>query len=89
MDNGTFGPGRYYATKNYPLSVALGDLDGDGKLDIVAAGRYVEESTAIHTVDVLLGSGTGASGPRPSTRPETRRWPWPWRTSTATAGWTS
>ena len=60
--NGTFGPGRYYATKNYPLSVALGDLDGDGKLDIVAAGRYVEESTAIHTVDVLLGSGDGGFG---------------------------
>lgn len=35
-------------------------LDGDGKLDIASAGRFVEESTALDTVGVLLASGEGS-----------------------------
>jgi hypothetical protein len=38
----------------YPTSVALGDLDGDGRLDVVVANE------GSGTVSVLLGAGDGA-----------------------------
>jgi hypothetical protein len=49
---GGFGPALWYPTRGSPSSAALGDLDGDGKLDIVTAGS--------DAVGVLLGSGDGA-----------------------------
>jgi hypothetical protein len=49
---GGFGPALLYPTKREPTSATLGDLDGDGKLDIVTASS--------DTVSVLLGSGDGA-----------------------------
>ncbi len=49
---GTF-TGPNYLLRVYPMSVALGDLTGDGKLDIVVAD---EQRSA---VAVLLGNGNG------------------------------
>jgi uncharacterized repeat protein (TIGR03803 family) len=51
--NGTFQPQTSYATGNYPLSVAMGDLNGDGKTDLVVA------NSDSNTVSVLLGNGNG------------------------------
>src|SRR5205809_482726 len=42
-----------FDTGNLPLSVAIGDLNGDGKPDL---------ATANNTVSVLLGNGDGSFG---------------------------
>jgi len=51
--NGTFAAKRDYETGDTPRSVALGDLNGDGKPDIVTA------NFSSNTVSVLLGNGNG------------------------------
>ena len=43
-----------FDTGNYPHSVALGDLNGDGKPDLATA------NSGANTVSVLLGNGAGA-----------------------------
>ena len=49
----SFAPQSTFATGNNPKSLTLGDVNGDGKLDIVIAN---ESSRA---VGVLLGNGNG------------------------------
>ena len=65
-----------------PESVAVGDFNGDGKLDLAVANFYD------NTVSILLGDGTGnftmASSPAAGTAP----FQWRWATSTGTASWT-
>jgi len=51
--DGTFQPQVTYGTGLFPISVAAGNLNGDGKLDIVAA-NYGD-----NTVSVLIGNGDG------------------------------
>ena len=51
--NGTFGVPQTYTTGIDPISVAVSDLTGDGKSDIVVANAYS------NTVSVLLGNGNG------------------------------
>jgi hypothetical protein len=51
--NGTFKNQATFTTGNRPLSIKLGDVNGDGKLDIVTA-NYVGGN-----VSVLLGNGNG------------------------------
>jgi hypothetical protein len=59
--DGTFGARTDYETGIHPFSVAIGDLNGDGKPDLVTA-NYREYSSAGNTVSVLLGDGNGAFG---------------------------
>jgi hypothetical protein len=50
--DGTFAAPSYFATDSYPYALAVGDINGDGKLGIVTANYY-------GTVSVLLGNGDG------------------------------
>ena len=60
--DGTFGVNAEYGTGNLPNSVALGDLNGDGKADLVTANFDYQTSAYTSTVSVLLGNGDGSFG---------------------------
>ena len=60
--DGTFAPAVDYAVVASPISVAVGDFNGDGKLDIVAACGSSDAQ-----VSVLLGNGDGTFKPFVST----------------------
>ena len=51
---GTFGMAPAYPTGSAPSAMALGDVNDDGKMDVVTA------SQSSGTVSVLVGNGTGA-----------------------------
>ena len=52
----TFAPAASFGTGVGPVSLAIGDLNGDGYLDLATAN-------SAGTVSVLLGAGTGSFGP--------------------------
>src|SRR5437660_1636293 len=52
----SFGSKTDFATGIQPTSVAVGDFNGDGKLDLAVA------NAGGNSVSILLGSGTGAFG---------------------------
>jgi hypothetical protein len=52
----SFSSARSYATGQSPHSVAIGDLNGDGKPDLVTANSVTPEDT----VSVLLNKGNGS-----------------------------
>lgn len=53
LGTGNFGNAANYGTNVHPESIALGDLNGDGKLDLVASNR------SSSTVSILLANGDG------------------------------
>jgi len=56
MGDGTFGVHTDFPTGDAPYSVAIGDLNRDGKLDLATA------NFSANTVSVLLGDGAGGFG---------------------------
>ena len=53
---GRFFPAANFGTGTTPKSVSIGDVNGDGRLDLVSANQDVA------TISVLLGNGSGAFG---------------------------
>jgi hypothetical protein len=54
----SFGAKTDFATGGGPFSVAAGDFNGDGKLDLAVANFFSD------TVSIFLGTGTGSFGPK-------------------------
>ncbi len=44
-----------------PSSVAIGDIDGDGKLDVVVANANIQSSNPIQTISVLRNTSTSGN----------------------------
>lgn len=55
-DAAGFGPRTDYPAGDFPVSIAMADLNGDSKLDLVVVNQ------ASATVSVLLGDGAGGFG---------------------------
>src|SRR5262249_57134998 len=51
--DGTFRAGVQFAVGTGPVSLAIGDFDGEGRLDIVTANKGSKD------VSILLGNGDG------------------------------
>ena len=60
---GGFAPQMRFPVGNWPLSVALGDVTGDGMPDIVTADNGLSPDF-MGTVNVLAGDGTGGFAPQ-------------------------
>jgi subtilase family serine protease len=48
-----FAPAVDFGTLNYPLHVALVDLDGDGKLDVVVAGYFAQAMSVFRNTSTV------------------------------------
>jgi hypothetical protein len=59
---GTFAAAQNYAISAAPSRVAVGDFNGDDKLDILAGG-VTDHSPFQGVISVLLGKGDGTFGP--------------------------
>ena len=83
--DGTFQrPDHLSPPASSPESVAVGDVNGDGKPDLIVANY-----DGGNTVSVLLGNGNGTFQTAGHLRPGSSPRPWRSPTSTATASPTS
>ncbi|ETX05992.1 MAG: hypothetical protein ETSY2_19745, partial [Candidatus Entotheonella gemina] len=55
-DNSIFGPPQAFPVGDFPISIAVGDFDRNGTLDLVTANESSDDVT------ILLGNGNGAFG---------------------------
>ena len=71
--DGTFRPKQDYETGESPVALAIADLNGDDRADIVTANSDSSD------VSVFLNDGKAASGRSAISRPQTapRSSPWP------------
>ncbi|MDS4028772.1 MAG: FG-GAP-like repeat-containing protein [Candidatus Contendobacter sp.] len=56
--NLSFQPQATFAVGANPSDIALGDLDGDGKLDVIVANANIQSSNPIQTVSVRRNTST-------------------------------
>ena len=57
--DGTFGPAQLFPTGLGPKSVAIADLNGDGKLDLVTANNTGDPDVQESSLTILFGNGDG------------------------------
>lgn len=57
--DGTFQPAVSYNAGYVPVAVAMGDVNGDGHLDLIVANQYQCSNCNNGGVSVLLGNGDG------------------------------
>ncbi len=55
VGDGTFADAVHYAAGDVPRSVAIGDLDGDGRCDLVTANQYSGDVSVLLNQSVTLG----------------------------------
>lgn len=72
-----FAPAVNYTVGSGPSSVAMGDFNGDGIVDLVM-------DNGSNNVSVQLGTGSGNFAAAVNTASGRSPPPWPWGTSTAT-----
>jgi Big-like domain-containing protein/VCBS repeat protein len=62
--DGTFEPAVVYGSGgDFAFSVAVADVNGDGKLDLLVANFYASTSCTVGPLGVLLGNGDGTFQP--------------------------
>jgi hypothetical protein len=70
--DGTFKAAVNYSVGNDPVSIAVADLNGDGKLDLAVVSYWS------NSLSILLGNGDGTFQPQVqyATGPAQNRWQW-------------
>jgi hypothetical protein len=60
VGDGTFGAEATYSSGGLsPLALAVADLNGDGKADVVVSNQWADDTDTNSNVSVLLNDGTG------------------------------